>query len=210
MDSHLYAAFVLAALVIQFTPGPGMLFVVTQGLTGGGRAGRAAACGAAAGMLVHTSAVALGLAAVLRAAPMAMDVLRFAGAAYLVWLAIRSLRSPGLAPSASVTQRSARLGAVFLRGLINNLANPKVVLFHLALLPQFVDPSLGHLSLQLFVLGLTFLTLGLVIDLGIGSSAGRLGAYLSRHRAVSRRLNLLAGTVYGALAARLVLSDPTA
>jgi threonine/homoserine/homoserine lactone efflux protein len=81
MNVELFAAFLLAALVIQFTPGPGMLFILAQGLTGRSRAGRAAACGAASGMLVHTCAVVLGLAAALRAAPMAMDLLRFAGAA---------------------------------------------------------------------------------------------------------------------------------
>src|SRR2546421_11095378 len=97
MNVELFAAFLLAALVIQFTPGPGMLFIIAQGLTGGSRAGRAAARGAASGMLVHTCAVVLGLAAVLRAAPMAMDLLRFAGAA-LLWLALRSLRTSELAP----------------------------------------------------------------------------------------------------------------
>ncbi len=97
-----------------------------------------------------------------------------------------------------------RLGPVFLRGLINNLANPKIVLFYVAFLPQFVDPSLGRQTLQLFVLGLTLLALGLAIDLAIG-----VGLFLRRHRAANRWMNRFAGTVYGALAVRLVLSDPT-
>ncbi|HYJ70162.1 MAG TPA: LysE family translocator [Nocardioidaceae bacterium] len=209
MNSDLFAAFLLAALVIQLTPGPGMLFIIAQGMTGGSRAGRAAACGAAAGMLVHTSAVALGLAAVLRTAPTALDLLRLGGAVYLVWLALRSLRSSDLAPDAPGDPTLDRFGAVFLRGLINNLANPKVVLFYVAFLPQFVDPSLGRLPLQLFVLGLTMLALGLVIDFAIGGGAGHVGLFLRRHRAVNRWLNRLAGTAYGALAARLILSDPT-
>jgi threonine/homoserine/homoserine lactone efflux protein len=135
MNVELFAAFLLAALVIQFTPGPGMLFIIAQGLTGGSRAGRAAACGAASGMLVHTCAVVLGLAAVLRAAPMAMDLLRFAGAAYLLWLALRSLRTSELAPGVPGLPMPDRFGPVFLRGLINNLANPKIVLFYVAFLP---------------------------------------------------------------------------
>jgi threonine/homoserine/homoserine lactone efflux protein len=93
-------------------------------------------------MLVHTCAVVLGLAAVLRAAPMALDLLRFAGAAYLLWLALRSLRTPELAPSVAGQPMPDRFGPVFLRGLVNTLANPKIVLFYVAFLPQFVDPSL--------------------------------------------------------------------
>ncbi len=209
MNVELFAAFLLAALVIQFTPGPGMLFIIAQGLTGGSRAGRAAACGAASGMLVHTCAVVVGLAAVLRAAPMAMDLLRFAGAAYLLWLTLRSLRTSELAPGVPDLPMPDRLGPVFLRGLINNLANPKIVLFYVAFLPQFVDPSLGRQTLQLFVLGLTLLALGLAIDLAIGGGAGRVGLFLRRHRAANRWMNRFAGTVYGALAVRLVLSDPT-
>jgi threonine/homoserine/homoserine lactone efflux protein len=209
MNAELFAAFLLAALVIQITPGPGMLFLIAQGMTGGSRAGRAAACGAATGMLVHTCAVAVGLAAVLRAAPMAMDLVRFGGAAYLLWLAVRSLRPSELALDAHGGPTLDRFGSVFLRGLVNNLANPKVVLFYIAFLPQFVDPSLGRQTLQLFVLGLTLLALGLAIDLVIGGGAGRAGLFLRRHRAANRRLNHLAATVYAALAARLLLTDPS-
>jgi threonine/homoserine/homoserine lactone efflux protein len=209
MNAGLFAAFLLAAVLVQLTPGPGMLFLVAQGLAGGSRAGRAAAGGAAAGMLVHTTAVALGLAAVLQAAPMALDLLRFAGAGYLLWLALRSLRTAELAPADAGVTAPDRFGAVFVRGLVNNLANPKVILFYVAFLPQFVDPSLGRLPLQLFVLGLTMLALGLAIDLAIGSGAGWVGLFLRRRRAVNRWLSRLVGAVYGALAVRLVLSGPT-
>jgi threonine/homoserine/homoserine lactone efflux protein len=209
MNAELFAAFLLAALVIQLMPGPGMLFIIAQGMTGGSRAGRAAACGAAKGMLTHTCAVAIGLAAVLRPAPMAMDLLRSRGAAHLLWLALRSLRTSELAPGAAGLPMPDRFGPVFLRGLINNLANPKIVLFYIAFLPPFVDPSLGRQTLQLFVLGLTLLALGLAIDLAIGGGAGRVGLFLRGTARANRWLNQLAGTVYGALAARLLLSDPT-
>jgi threonine/homoserine/homoserine lactone efflux protein len=161
MNAELFATFLVAALIINFTPGPGMLFILAQGLTGGSRAGRAAACGTATGMLVHTSAVALGLAALLRAAPIAMDVLRFAGAAYLVWLAFQSLRKSELTPATAGEAVPDRFGPVYVRGLVNNLTNPKILLFYLAFLPQFVDPSLGRQALQLFALGLTMLLVGL-------------------------------------------------
>ncbi|GII79040.1 membrane protein [Sphaerisporangium rufum] len=208
MNMQLFTAFLLAALVIQVTPGPGMLFIVALGMAGGRRAGWAAACGAAAGMLVHTCAVALGLGAVLRAAPMAMDLLRFGGAAYLLWLAVRAFRTSDGVPAVPDRAAPERLGPVFVRGLVNNLANPKIVLFYLAFLPQFVDPVLGRETVQLFVLGLAFLALGLAVDLILGGAAGGAGRRLLRHRAARRWLDRLAGTVYGVLAARLILSDP--
>ncbi|WP_432947154.1 LysE family translocator [Kribbella sp. CA-253562] len=209
MNAELFATFLVAALIINFTPGPGMLFILAQGLTGGSRAGRAAACGTATGMLVHTSAVALGLAAVLRAAPIAMDLLRFAGAGYLVWLAFQSLRKSELTPATAGETAPDRFGPVYVRGLVNNLTNPKILLFYLAFLPQFVDPSLGRQALQLFALGLTMLLVGLVVDLSIGSGAVRVGRFLRQHRAANQWLPRFAGTAYGALAAGLILGATT-
>jgi threonine/homoserine/homoserine lactone efflux protein len=209
MNPELFATFLVAALIINFTPGPGMLFILAQGLTGGSRAGRAAACGTATGMLVHTSAVALGLAAVLRTAPIAMDVLRFAAAAYLVWLAFQSLRKSELTPATAGEAVPDRFGPVYVRGLVNNLTNPKILLFYLAFLPQFVDPSLGRQALQLFALGLTMLLVGLVVDLSIGSGAVRVGRFLRQHRAANQWLPRFAGTAYGALAAGLILGATT-
>ncbi|MGY4907670.1 LysE family translocator [Streptomyces sp. 900116325] len=207
MNLDLLAPFLLAVVVIQLTPGPGMLFILTQAMTSGCRAGRAAACGAASAMLIHTMAVALGLAALLHAAPMAMNLLRIGGAAYLLWLAIQAFRSPDLVLDAHAETTQGGFGVVFLRGAINDLANPKIVIFYLAFLPQFVDPSLGHLPLQLFVLGLMLLTVGFVVDLAIVMVAGRIGLLLRRRPMVNRCLSKLAGTVYGFLAVRLAVSD---
>ena len=125
MNPQLLAAFLLAALIINLTPGPGMLFMLAQGLTGGPRAGRAAATGTATGLLVHTSAVALGLAAVLRAAPVAMDGLRVAGAAYLLWMAFQSLRKSELTSATPGEAVSDRFTPVYVRGVVNSLTNPK-------------------------------------------------------------------------------------
>ncbi|WP_163508117.1 LysE family translocator [Fodinicola acaciae] len=206
MNAQLFATFLLAAVILQLTPGPGMLFIVAQGMAGGIRAGRAAACGTASGMLVHTAAVSVGLAAALQAIPAAMQVLRLAGAAYLLWLAVRSFRAATPLVDASGAPARDPFGTVYLRGLINNLTNPKIMLFYVAFLPQFVDPSLGRLPLQLFLLGLTMLALGLAVDLTVGGSAGHVGRFLRRHAAANRWLNRLAGAVYGLLAALLVVS----
>jgi threonine/homoserine/homoserine lactone efflux protein len=197
----LLASFLAAVLLIQLVPGPGMVFIVANGITGGPRAGLAAAFGAAAGMVVHTVAAALGLAALFLHAPLAYDLVRIAGAGYLLWLAVKAFRSAGVAVPA---QPGAPAGTarVFVRALANNLANPKVILFFVSYLPQFVDRSRGHVTVQFLVLGALFLLVGLVVvDIPIGLCAGRAGRLLARRAAVGRLLGKAAGTIYAGLAA---------
>ena len=179
-----------------------MLFIVANGITGGVRAGVAAAFGAAAGMVVHTVAAALGLAALFLHAPLAYDLVRIAGAGYLLWLAAKAFRATGPAVPARLGTPEARAARVFVRALANNLANPKVILFFVSYLPQFVDRSRGHVTVQFLILGLLFLLVGLVVvDLPIGLYAGRAGQLLARRRAVTRLLGKAAGTIYAGLAA---------
>ncbi|MEU8249502.1 LysE family translocator [Nonomuraea sp. NPDC048916] len=192
-------------MIVQLSPGPGMLFVLANGITGGPRAGIAAALGAAAAMIVHTSAVAFGVAALFQAAPAALELLRFCGAAYLVWLALRAFRSPVPTPAAAAERSSG--WRIFARGAVNNLLNPKIVLFYLIFLPQFADPSIGHLPAQLFVLGLALLLIGLGADVAIGAAAGKVGRLLRRRPSVGRLINRAAGTIYGVLAVRLAVGD---
>jgi threonine/homoserine/homoserine lactone efflux protein len=200
----LLVSFLAAVLLIQLVPGPGMLFIVANGITGGARAGVAAAFGAAAGMVVHTVAAALGLAALFLHAPLAYDLVRIAGAGYLLWLAAKAFRATGPAVPARLGTPEApvRAARVFVRALANNLANPKVILFFVSYLPQFVDRSRGHVTVQFLILGLLFLLVGLVVvDLPIGLCAGRAGQLLARRRAVTRLLGKAAGTIYAGLAA---------
>jgi threonine/homoserine/homoserine lactone efflux protein len=191
-------------LLIQLVPGPGMLFIVASGITGGARAGVAAAFGAAAGMVVHTVAAALGLAALFLHLPLVYDLVRIAGAGYLLWLAAQAWRSAEVAIPARLgtTAVPARPARVFVRALLNNLANPKVIVFFVGYLPQFVDRDRGHVTVQLLVLGGLFLLVGLVVvDIPIGLCAGRAGRLLARRRAVARLLGKAAGTIYAGLAA---------
>lgn len=207
MNLALFGGFLVAALAIQLMPGPGMLFIIANGIACGGRAGVAVATGAAAGMLVHTTATALGLAALLSAAPAALTVLRVAGALYLLWLALqafRATRPEGLQEPAA--EHGTRFWSFFGRGALNNLANPKVVLFYVVFLPQFVDPAAGNVTSQLFILGGTMLLLGLVIDVQIGLLAGRLRGVLLRGTLHRRIVSKITGTIYGALAARLLIT----
>jgi len=142
MRWELFVSFFSAALIVQLIPGPGMLFILANGIAGGPRAGIAAACGAASGMVFHTFAAALGLAALFSQAPAAYDALRIAGGIYLLWLAIGHFRTASSALAAEPGERRPAR-RVFVRAWLNNLANPKVILFYLAFLPQFVAPGGG-------------------------------------------------------------------
>jgi threonine/homoserine/homoserine lactone efflux protein len=207
VNTGLLLSFLAAAVVVQILPGPGMLFIVANGISGGPRAGVAAACGAATGMVVHTCAAALGLAALFQRAPAAYDGLRIVGAVYLIWMAIGHLRGDGaeLGERAGRNTRPAR--RVYVRACLNNLANPKVILFYLAFLPQFVDPHSGSVPVQLLALGSVFLLLGLAIDLCIGLLAGRIGEWLRGRASAQRLLDKLAGAILAALGVRLLVWD---
>jgi threonine/homoserine/homoserine lactone efflux protein len=201
--AELLLSFAVAALAIQVIPGPGMLFLLAQGMAHGPRGGVAAALGAACGMGVHTVAVAFGLAAVFSRVPAAYEALRVAGGVYLLWLAAGHLRaSRALEPAA----RERSLRSVFVRSWLNNLANPKVILFFVAFLPQFVDAGGAPVRLQLLALGAIFLSIGLVLDLGLGAFAGRVGAALRRSDRLRRAVDRVAGTMLGALGLRVLLS----
>lgn len=205
MRLELFVSFLGAALIVQLVPGPGMLFILANGIAGGRRAGVAAACGAATGMVVHTFAAALGLAALFAHAPTAYDVLRVGGAIYLLWLAVGHLRA-GKSGSFETRTRTRSPRQVFVRALLNNLSNPKVILFYLAFLPQFVSPGSTSAVLQLLVLGFVFLLLGLVIDLALGVFSGHIGEWLRHRSSMRRAIEWLAGTIMGALGIRLLLS----
>ena len=192
-DLHSFLLFLGAGLALNFTPGPDMLYVTARGASEGRAAGVASALGIGAGTLVHITLVALGLAALLRAVPVAYLVVRMGGAAYLIYLGVRAIRSR----STFVLQRvePAPLWAVFRQGVITNVLNPKVALFFLAFLPQFVDPSRGNPVVQIVVLGLLFDVTGTLVNLGVAVGASRAA---SRLRGASRARDILQ-TVTGAL-----------
>lgn len=205
LDWQVLPPFLLAVLVIQVTPGPGMLFILANGIAGGPRSGVAAAFGAATGMLVHTAAAAAGLAAVFRAAPPIYDGVRLLGATYLLWLAVAHLRSPGVPGSIESATSDGSTRRVYLRSMLNNLANPKVILFFVAFLPQFVIGGAGPAAVQFASLGVIFLLVGLVLDVGIGVLAGRVGQCLRRRNWMTTMLDRLAGAIFAVLGVRLAL-----
>jgi threonine/homoserine/homoserine lactone efflux protein len=202
-NTSLFVTYLVTVTVLMLTPGPDMLFCLAAGLRGGPRAGFLAALGAATGEVVHISASAVGLAALFRAAPALFDAVRLLGAGYLVWLGIRALRNRdrglgGAKEHAADGRRAHR------RGLVTNLLNPKMALFSIAFLPQFVDPHAGSVALQFVVLGACFVALEIAVDGTVGSLAGRLSRVLSGRR-TPRNLNVAAGSVFLGLGAKVAL-----
>lgn len=202
-------AFFGLALLLSFSPGPDNLFVLMHSATHGRRAGFTVVLGLCAGLLVHTAAVVLGLAAVFAASASAFTVLKVVGAAYLGVLAWQAWHAPVEDRPDTPGQggSAAAWRGLFLRGVVMNLTNPKVVLFFLALLPQFVDPQRGAVAGQLVWLGLVFVLAALLAFGCITVLAGQIGRWLRRSPSARRMLNRGAALVFAGLAARLALAQ---
>jgi threonine/homoserine/homoserine lactone efflux protein len=192
--------FALSAMALILVPGPNLIFIVTRGASQGRRVGLASALGIETGTLIHIAAAALGLSALLASSAAAFEVIRYAGAAYLLYLGVRTLRSREETVSESGASQPA-LGRVYAEGVMVNVLNPKVALFFLAFLPQFVDPSQGGAGGQVLVLGAVFFVIALVLDLLYVQAAALHGARLRSRPALLRRVS---GGVYVALAAAAV------
>lgn len=195
-------AFIPAGLALNLTPGADMMFCLGQGLKSGRRSAMAANFGIAVGGMVHTLLAALGLGALVAAHPAAFEAIRWLGVGYLLWLAIGALRSSPFAAEAQVTPAST--ATAFWQGLMVNLLNPKVILFILAFLPQFVDPSRAILP-QFLTLGIVFSLGGLIVNGAVGLFAGSIGQRVARSAGLARWLSRISATIFGALALRLAL-----
>lgn len=196
--------FLAASVAVTVAPGPDNLQVLARALSQGRKAGLAAALGFASGCLFHTGLAVLGIAALLRASPMAFDAVKLAGAAYLMWLAVQALRSRG---SFSMSQGAAQVSywRVFRQSVLANMLNPKVTLFFLVFLPQFVNPWAGHPDGQMLLLGVIFMLQAAVVFCLIACFAGLVGDALKRYPRAGVWLDRLAGVVFVLLALRIVL-----
>ncbi len=200
IDPWTYATFIGASVVLYLTPGADMMFILASSLAGGPRAGLAAAVGVACGVLVHVAMAAVGLAALVTANPALLDVIRYAGAAYLAWLAWASWRDPGHLAQSRGRKSIAR---AFRRGFLTNILNPKVALFILAFLPQFIDPAAGPVWQQIVILGLILALGGVITDGAYGVAAGYMA---ERVRRSTRVMSRISAVIFGGLAARLAIS----
>jgi threonine/homoserine/homoserine lactone efflux protein len=201
------ALFAGACLALTATPGPDMLLIASRSVSQGRSAGFASLAGILVGTYCHALAAAFGLSQLFLAVPMAYDVVRFAGAAYLLYLAWKTFRAQGtvLAPNASMSRYP--VGGIFRQGLFTNLLNPKVALFVLALFPQFVRPEAGSVALQIMVLATVLNLIGFCVNGAVILMASKLSRKLSAGQRPSRLPQYLLGTVFAGLACRLALAS---
>ena len=195
----------VASAVLALAPGPDNIFVLTQSALHGRSAGLFVTMGLCTGLLVHTAAVSFGVAALIQTSQYAFTILKFAGAAYLLYLAVQAFRAAG---SKIPTGANSRLAGrqLYLRGIIMNVTNPKVSIFFLAFLPQFADPARGSLVLQLLVFGGVFMVATIFVFGSIALSAGLIGEWFSQSPKAQRLINAMAGTVLAGLAIKLVFT----
>lgn len=202
-DFATISLFLTASVLLALAPGPDNIFVLTQSAIKGKLSGFIVTLGLCTGLIVHSFAVAFGAAAIFQASALAFTVLKFIGAAYLVYLAIKAFQAKPESVDAQGEQ-GLRLREYYVRGIIMNITNPKVSIFFLAFLPQFADPAKGALPVQILFLGLLFILVTLVVFGLISQLAGFIGDALRRSDKAQLILNRVAGTVFIALALKLV------
>jgi threonine/homoserine/homoserine lactone efflux protein len=205
LDWSTLVLFSAACAALTATPGPDMLLIASRSVTQGKASGFATLAGIQAGTYCHALAAAFGLSQLFLAVPVAYDAVRYAGAAYLLYLAWKAFRSAGtmLAPSAEL--RPYSISVVFRQGLLTNLLNPKMALFVLALFPQFVRPDAGSVALQIMVLATVLNAIGLVVNGAVILTSNRLRQAFAGRNRPRRWPHYLLGTVFGGLAAKLAL-----
>jgi threonine/homoserine/homoserine lactone efflux protein len=201
-------AFLGAAVLITLSPGPDNLMVLTMGISRGRREGMTFGLGCALGCLSHTVLAAVGLSALVAASRVAFTALKVCGGLYLLWLGIQALRSKGgtFTPNGGAAPPREPLRRLFTKGLVANAINPKVVLFFLAFLPQFVEGARGGIGWQIAQLGVVFTLQSAILFGIIGYSAGTIGAWLARKPKAGLWLDRMAGGIFSALGLRLIFA----
>ena len=205
---HDYGLFLLSGILLNLTPGQDTFFILGKSVGGGRRAGVAAALGIAVGSIVHTLAAALGLSAILATSAKAFLVVKLLGAAYLVYIGVRALASRTLLSDELATGGSPAARVAFRQGIVTNLLNPKVALFFLAFLPQFIDPGSDRKVEAFLLLGATFITTGVAWCLVLALAAAHFRALLATRPTVGALISRAAGAVFIALGLRLALQRP--
>jgi threonine/homoserine/homoserine lactone efflux protein len=198
--------FSIASILLALAPGPDNIFVLTQSALRGKEAGLTVTIGLCTGLIVHTTAVAFGVAVIFRTSTIAFTVLKLIGAGYLLYLAWQVFRAA--ATKINIKAKSKlTFWQLYRRGIIMNVTNPKVSIFFLAFLPQFADPKRGFLSLQIMILGSVFIISTLLVFGSIAILAGSLGEWLSRSEKTQKIINWIAGSVFVGIALKLLTAE---
>jgi threonine/homoserine/homoserine lactone efflux protein len=198
--------FVTASVALAFAPGPDNIFVLTQSALHGRKKGLLVTLGLCTGLLLHTAAVALGVAAIFQTSMLAFNLLKLVGALYLLYLAAQAFRSSAAALKTNASEAFS-WRELYTRGIIMNITNPKVAIFFLAFLPQFADPARASIAVQILQLGGVFIASTLIVFGAVAWFAGYVGEWLQRSARAQLMMNRIAGMVFVALALRLALSE---
>lgn len=206
VDPIILLNYSLIVLGFVFIPGPATLFTVARATSSGAKVGIATGVGIALGDIIHTLMAVIGISAIIATSAFLFSIIKYAGAAYLIYLGIRAiLQKAPIDLSNGALPVSA--GEAFRQGILSEVLNPKTALFFLAFLPQFVQPENGMVALQLIILGTVFVALGLFSNMVFALGSGGLGKFLRRHPAVLKWQGKVVGSIYCALGARLTLLD---
>lgn len=205
LDSGRFAIFLAAAFLLAVTPGPGIFYVLARSLAGGRREGVQSSAGTFVGGLVHVLGAALGVSAVLAASAVAFAIVKYAGAAYLVYLGARMIRSRNAQPDMGSAVRPLR--SAFTQGAVTEILNPKTALFFLSFIPQFIAPERGRVFVQFVMLGATSVLLNTSADLVVVSFAGPLGRRLKSSLRFRRRQRTACGLAMIGLGAWVAATD---
>ncbi|MAE66757.1 MAG: threonine transporter RhtB [Phycisphaeraceae bacterium] len=205
LSSQSTLTFLAASILLALAPGPDNIFVLTQSALHGRNAGLVVTLGLCTGLLAHSAAVALGIAAIVQASVIAFTTIKYVGAAYLLYLAWQAIRARATEPSAESGSNAGAEG-LYWRGIIMNVTNPKVSIFFLAFLPQFVDPARGYVIVQILLLGGLFIVATVVVFGSVALLAGSISDWFTRSERVQVILNRIAAVVFIGLALKLVTS----
>lgn len=201
-----FALFFAVSWALIIAPGPDMFYVITRAMTHGRKAGIISAVGVICGILAHTTAAALGITLVFQTSAFAFLIVKYLGAIYLIYLGIKAWQDKS-AFSLQTSASGASSGALFWQGVLSNILNPKIAVFFLAFLPQFVDQRSDQVALQMAILGLTFAFFGLCFLVVVGYFAGAVGAWLTRSPQYTNILRWLTGGILISLGIRLALTE---
>ncbi|WP_340820430.1 LysE family translocator [Methanolobus sp. WCC4] len=197
--------FIAASVALTLLPGPDILFVLTQSISQGKKAGMAIASGLCTGLLFHTTAAALGVSAILYSSAVAFSILKYAGAIYLLYLAYNAIREEGALTSLG-SLRETELPLLYRRGIFMNILNPKVSLFFLAFLPQFVSVDSGNIPMQMIFLDAVFFLQAIMVFFIVSFFAGMIGTRIMERPGLGKRINWAKAGIYSVIGIELALS----
>ena len=199
--------FIGASFILCLVPGPDNIYVLTQGMTKSKKAAVVTTLGLTTGLIMHTTAAALGISAIFQTSEIAFDIVKYVGACYLLYIAYQAYKYRDEPLDLSVQNSSIELRKLYIKGFIMNILNPKVSIFFLAFLPQFVSPASGSVTLQMISLGLIFMVMTIVVFSSVGIAGNLLSSKLLEQPSIVRYMNILTSFVLGGLGLKLALSS---